>query len=291
MRKIFEFESMEKRDIHVCPNGCDSRQETVASVLQSWSVDAEGHFMELLSANEGTIYGPDNGNTWTCLECGEETELIHCRTFSDSHMTFYIPDDKEKPHCIFVLPPRRTTPEKVVLDESGKCLYNRCEIILQGDGSVSVEPVQEENHESATTYTAHRYGKSVEEILDMTQFEDAEYAILYAMRNECDDVVNDQNGEVIYTKPDKAAKWVVSYVTNGAATVSMVSYKTQEEALRKGIELVTAVGDLNMRVMKHPSRPATEPAWFISYKKIVRLMDECGNDIDAAVERLMANAL
>lgn len=205
MRKIFELASMERKDIHVCPNGCDSHQETVATVLQSWSVDAEGRFVKLLSQNEETIYGPDNDNIWTCIECGAETELIHCRTFSNSHMTFYIPDNKEEPRCIFVLPPQRTAPEKVVLDESGKCIYNRYEIILQEDSSISVGLVQEETPESAPTYTAHRYGQSVEEILDMTQFEDAECAIRYAMRNECDEVVNDQTGEVIYTKPDKAA--------------------------------------------------------------------------------------
>lgn len=290
MRKIFKLASMEKKSIHVCPNGCDSRQETVVSVLQPWSVDAEGQLLERLSANDDTISGPNNDNKWTCLECGAETELIHCRAFSDSRMTFYIPDNDEEPHCIFVLPTRRTAPEKVALDERGKCIYNRCEIILQGDGSVSVEPIQEENPESATTYTVHRYGKSVEEILDMTQFEDAEYAIQYAMRNECDEVVNDQTGEVIYTKPDKAVKWVVSYVTNGAATVAMISYKTQEEALRNGVDLVAKVGDLNMWVMKYTNRP-TAPTWFISYKNIVKLMDECGNDIDAVVVRLMAHEL
>lgn len=112
MRKIFKLASMEKKSIHVCPNGCDSRQETVVSVLQPWSVDAEGQLLERLSANDDTISGPNNDNKWTCLECGAETELIHCRAFSDSRMTFYIPDNDEEPHCIFVLPTRRTAPEK-----------------------------------------------------------------------------------------------------------------------------------------------------------------------------------
>ena len=46
MRKIFKLASMQKKSIHVCPNGCDSRQETVVSVLQPWSVDAEGQLLE-----------------------------------------------------------------------------------------------------------------------------------------------------------------------------------------------------------------------------------------------------
>lgn len=62
MRKIFKLASMEKKSIHVCPNGCDSRQETVVSVLQPWSVDAEGQLLERLSANDDTISGPNNDN-------------------------------------------------------------------------------------------------------------------------------------------------------------------------------------------------------------------------------------
>lgn len=62
-------------DIHVCPNGCASLLATVATVQQDWKVDAEGSFVDVMTDAVQTVHEPDNGNTWTCLNCGAEAEL------------------------------------------------------------------------------------------------------------------------------------------------------------------------------------------------------------------------
>ena len=53
----------------VCPKDpCHRRFETIAHVVQSWAVDAEGDFLDELLTLE-TAHGPDPRNIWICLEC------------------------------------------------------------------------------------------------------------------------------------------------------------------------------------------------------------------------------
>lgn len=63
--------------LHVCPNHCDSLFATPAHVVQTWKVDAFGNFIDEMST-DSTTHGPDDGNTWECLECGAEAEIVEC---------------------------------------------------------------------------------------------------------------------------------------------------------------------------------------------------------------------
>lgn len=93
-----------KRDetvkIHVCPNHCDAYLNTCAHVLQDWKVDAFGNFIEEIETLE-TVHGPDNGNIWTCTECGAEAELIECTQFNEVGFSICVPVTPRG--CVFLL--------------------------------------------------------------------------------------------------------------------------------------------------------------------------------------------
>lgn len=80
--------------LRVCPNRCNSLFATSAHVVQTWKVDAFGNFVDEIST-DSTTHGPDDGNTWECLECGAEAELVEClrvgvRT-GDAQGSVYLP--------------------------------------------------------------------------------------------------------------------------------------------------------------------------------------------------------
>lgn len=77
-----------KQVIHVCPNGCNALLETTAHVVQSWKVDAQGRFVDVLSTDE-TTHGPDDDNCWFCMECGTEAEVLNCTVQA------YIPEEED----------------------------------------------------------------------------------------------------------------------------------------------------------------------------------------------------
>lgn len=58
-----------------CKNNCEKKLfVTTAHVVEEWVVDAKGNWVETVETLE-TAHGPDAGNTWTCYECGEVTEV------------------------------------------------------------------------------------------------------------------------------------------------------------------------------------------------------------------------
>lgn len=65
---------------HICPNGCCKKPGskklfvTVAHVAQDWLVDSYGNFVRCLDTAE-TTHEPDDGNIWTCYECGAEATI------------------------------------------------------------------------------------------------------------------------------------------------------------------------------------------------------------------------
>lgn len=61
---------------HICPQcGC-KRFITVAHVAQSWVVDEEGEFIATASECDEVVASPDDGNTWTCDNCGAEAVIV-----------------------------------------------------------------------------------------------------------------------------------------------------------------------------------------------------------------------
>ena len=61
---------------HFCPKCGANRFVTVAHVTQDWIVDPEGNFEECVDQCVETTHGPDDGNTWGCVECGTEAEIV-----------------------------------------------------------------------------------------------------------------------------------------------------------------------------------------------------------------------
>lgn len=68
--------------IHVCPNNCSANFITSAHVMQDWKVDPEGNFVECIDGAVETTHGPDDGNIWTCAECGETADCITVRKYT-----------------------------------------------------------------------------------------------------------------------------------------------------------------------------------------------------------------
>lgn len=57
----------------VCPKNKTHKEFiTVAHVTQDWKVDERGNWLETIHQGIETTHGPNPGNTWTCVECGEE---------------------------------------------------------------------------------------------------------------------------------------------------------------------------------------------------------------------------
>lgn len=61
---------------HICPACGGTTFFTVATVLQEWKVDACGEFDSVSTDCLETVCEPDDGNTWTCTECGNEGVLV-----------------------------------------------------------------------------------------------------------------------------------------------------------------------------------------------------------------------
>jgi predicted RNA-binding Zn-ribbon protein involved in translation (DUF1610 family) len=60
---------------HICPKCGGKRFITVAHVAQDWVVDEYGNFEECLETSE-TVAPPDDGNIWTCYDCGAEAVIV-----------------------------------------------------------------------------------------------------------------------------------------------------------------------------------------------------------------------
>lgn len=61
--------------IHVCPNCGNRTFSTVSHVAQTWVVDEEGNFIKEETSCDEVIHGPDDGNIWTCTNCGAEAAI------------------------------------------------------------------------------------------------------------------------------------------------------------------------------------------------------------------------
>ena len=117
------------------------------------------------------------------------------------------------------------------------------------------------------TFTAHKYGKNQEEILDMTQFETADKAIDYAIQNGCDEVVNDLTGLLIYRKPDKDDCLYLFFDNNDGQHVSCTPVKSEKDALEFGLGAIIDGRAENLYIQKIQEQKA--PARFISGNKVL----------------------
>lgn len=62
--------------IATCPTSpSHERFITVAHVSEDWEVDRHGNFVQAAGGGE-TVAPPMIGNTWTCVECGAEAEVV-----------------------------------------------------------------------------------------------------------------------------------------------------------------------------------------------------------------------
>ena len=60
-----------------CPANPDHKKFiTVVHVSQDWVVDDQGNFIEIANDYGETVAGPNEGNTWTCKECGTEAVKV-----------------------------------------------------------------------------------------------------------------------------------------------------------------------------------------------------------------------
>lgn len=93
----FEIQRDRVTIIHVCPNGCEDHLSTVAHVSQDWVVDLTGSFIRTLNDAVETVAGPNDGNIWTCMECGTEADTYKAVPFyirgeeGNSAGTLYVP--------------------------------------------------------------------------------------------------------------------------------------------------------------------------------------------------------
>ena len=117
------------------------------------------------------------------------------------------------------------------------------------------------------TFTAHKYGKNQEEILDMTQFETADKAIDYAIQNGCDEVVNDLTGLLVYRKPDKDDCLYLFFDDNEGRHVSCTPVKSEKDALEFGLGAIIDGRAENLYIQKIQEHKA--PARFISGKNVL----------------------
>jgi hypothetical protein len=58
-----------------CPKNSGHKVfNTVAHVTEFWDVDPDGNFIQQSGPGE-TVHGPTKGNSFTCVDCGEEAEV------------------------------------------------------------------------------------------------------------------------------------------------------------------------------------------------------------------------
>lgn len=79
-------------------------------------------------------------------------------------------------------------------------VINKSKLLKRED--INWEDGFEDTDMQKVTYTVHKYGKTVDDILDVSYFDDADTAIEYAKQNDCSEVVNDITGEVVYEKEE-----------------------------------------------------------------------------------------
>ena len=65
------------KEIAICkkdPN--HDKFNTTAHVMQSWTVDRDGDFLEVEEECLQVSFGPDRDNEWTCAICGGDVTFI-----------------------------------------------------------------------------------------------------------------------------------------------------------------------------------------------------------------------
>lgn len=272
--------------IHVCPNGCDALLCTSAHVMQDWAVDAEGSFQECLDSCVQTDQGPDDDNIWTCKECGAEADLIFCTKYSIDRTILYVPKAwVTHPDIVYALHDGLNGPQRCPIVDRTASLGNGIRITLGEDGQITAENISASK--PTTTYTAHRYGATHEDILDMTMFDDAADAIKYATKNNCDEVVNDESGDIIYQKAASRDKFILSCCADDGSIVYSMPFDERDSALSAGIYSVIRGEQVSLHIRENTgNRTQQQPARFISLKKIQRLLDEYNNNVDDVVSVL-----
>ena len=122
----------------------------------------------------------------------------------------------------------------------------------------------------------------------MTMFENAADAIKYATQNNCDEVVNDESGEVIYKKLGPQDKFVLSCCADDGSIIHSMPFDGKEPALRAGIYSIIHGQMVSLHIRENTgSRPQTQPARFIPLKKIQRLLDESDNNVEEVIATLI----
>lgn len=61
---------------HICPECGNKTFYTVAHVMQEWVVDENGNFVEVADECMEVTHGPDDGNFWSCTECGAYAIIV-----------------------------------------------------------------------------------------------------------------------------------------------------------------------------------------------------------------------
>lgn len=59
----------------VCPKNPEHKKFSVtAHVAETWAVDSDGHFVEVLEPASDVVHSPVSGDFFECIECGCEAE-------------------------------------------------------------------------------------------------------------------------------------------------------------------------------------------------------------------------
>lgn len=70
--------------VHICPKCGGKRFSTTVRVTQTWEVDEDGNFLSEISGCDDVMHGPDDGNIWTCLECGSDAVIAEEGSLPDT---------------------------------------------------------------------------------------------------------------------------------------------------------------------------------------------------------------
>lgn len=126
--------------IHVCPNGCKNTTfNTTAHIMQEWEVDALGNFQEVVSDCLEVDHGPDNGNIWSCSQCGSEAEMVECRK-TEITVPNVVLDDlmeqmKQTYYVLVEANPKSGKPPRVFTINLSDPGLVECEVVQDDDGS------------------------------------------------------------------------------------------------------------------------------------------------------------
>lgn len=58
----------------MCPKCGAIRFSAIAHVTQEWELNESGEFSECIQEHIDTTHAPDDGDIWTCMECGYSAE-------------------------------------------------------------------------------------------------------------------------------------------------------------------------------------------------------------------------